>query len=111
MTLVSEAKMRASRMHRRADDEGDPRPVGQAAHDHDRDTPARTAIWNAPPRVPPMKAEVLKNSALTTLTSRTRPDDWRVNRVRPPSSCQGHCLLSPSATPRPGAGPGRPASA
>ena len=45
--------------------------------------PARAAIWNAPPIVPPMKAEVLKKSALATLTSRTSPDDWRVNRSLP----------------------------
>ena len=38
-------------------------------------TPARTAIWKAPPSVPPMNAEVLKNSALATLTSRTSPED------------------------------------
>src|ERR1700682_386663 len=31
--------------------------------------------------MPPMKAAVLKKSALATLTSRTRPDDCRVNRV------------------------------
>src|SRR3954470_20260761 len=31
-----------------------------------------------------MNAAVLKNSALTTLTSRTSPDDCRVNRVRLP---------------------------
>src|SRR3954468_816876 len=47
-------------------------------------TPARAAIWNAPPIVPPMNADVLKNNALATLTSRTSPDDWRVNSILPP---------------------------
>ena len=83
MTLVSEAKMKASRMHRppvttavTVQLESEPkRTIG---------TPARTAIPKAPPNVPPMKAAVLKNNALTTLTSRTNPDDWRVKRVLTP---------------------------
>src|SRR3974390_2169171 len=85
MTLVSDAKIRARRTHSP--------PTMNAVYDQLVNgpitmigTPARTAIWNAPPSVPPMKAEVLKNSALATLTSRTSPDDWRVNRVRPPEA-------------------------
>ena len=82
MTLVSEAKIRARRTHSA--------PTRKATHDQlvrppmtMTGTPASTAMPNAPPRVPPMKAAVLKNSALTTLTSRTKPDDWRVKRVFP----------------------------
>src|SRR3972149_4821902 len=39
------------------------------------------------PAPPPTKAHVLKKSALMTLTSRTRPDDWRVNSL-PPAGCE-----------------------
>ena len=74
MTVVSEAKMIA-RSTQNA-------PTTNATTDQlvtspttTTGTPARTAMPYAPPSVPPMKAAVLKNSALATLTSRTRPDD------------------------------------
>src|SRR5450432_275422 len=84
MTLVSEAKMIARRTQAA--------PTMKATHDQfvrppmtTTGTPARTAMPYAPPSVPPINAAVLKNSALTTLTSRTRPDDCRVNSVLPES--------------------------
>src|SRR6266513_1054000 len=77
--------MMASRTHRP--------PTAKATHDQlvkpptmTIGTPARAAIWNAPPMVPPMNADVLKNSAFATLTSRTRPEDCRVNSILPPPS-------------------------
>src|SRR5579864_3675295 len=81
MTVVSEAKIRARRTQKA--------PTMKATTDQlvtrpstTTGTPARTAMPYAPPSVPPMNAAVLKKRALATLTSRTRPDDWRVNRVR-----------------------------
>src|SRR6266446_5953432 len=104
MTLVSDAKMSASRQQKA--------PTTKATIDQLVTTPttttgrpASTAMPNAPPRVPPMKAAVLKKRALTTLTSRTSPDDWRVKRERPPDgvairtqTLQSH---SPDRAPRP----------
>ena len=74
MTLVRDAKIRASRQQNA--------PTTNATIDQfvttpttTTGTPASTAMPNAPPSVPPMNAAVLKKSALTTLTSRTSPED------------------------------------
>src|SRR5438552_8077340 len=50
-----------------------------------------------------MNAQVLKNSALRTLTSRTRPDDCRVKSARPPAVAAIDACPPLIARPRPGA--------